>query len=122
MLFYRAALPLSSRTLSYAAGDHPPPPDMGEVAVAKLNPAKQALLVLVYLRNGETFGELAAGFGISPTGRADAREQCVKLRPPARPAPPALGRPGQTARVYRAITHRRNCSPGSGPECYVKRR
>jgi Helix-turn-helix of DDE superfamily endonuclease len=30
-----------------------------------LNPAQQALLVLVYLRNGETFANLAAGFAIS---------------------------------------------------------
>ena len=31
----------------------------------KLNPGRQALLVLAYLRKGETFAELAAGFGIS---------------------------------------------------------
>jgi hypothetical protein len=30
----------------------------------KLNPGRQALLVLAYLRKGETFAELAAGFGI----------------------------------------------------------
>ena len=30
----------------------------------KLNPARQALLVLAYLHKGETFAELAAGFGI----------------------------------------------------------
>jgi DDE superfamily endonuclease/uncharacterized protein UPF0158 len=33
----------------------------------KLNPAKLALLVLVYLRKGETFAQLAAGFGIGTT-------------------------------------------------------
>ena len=31
----------------------------------KLNPGQQALLVLAHLRKGETFAELAAGFGIS---------------------------------------------------------
>jgi Helix-turn-helix of DDE superfamily endonuclease len=31
----------------------------------KLNPGKQALLVLVYLRKGETFDEIAAGFEVS---------------------------------------------------------
>ncbi|MBB6550180.1 hypothetical protein HD593_004975 [Nonomuraea rubra] len=31
----------------------------------RLNPAQQALLVLVYLRKGETFTELSAGFGVS---------------------------------------------------------
>jgi hypothetical protein len=30
----------------------------------KLNPTEQALLVLAYLRKGETFADLAAGFGI----------------------------------------------------------
>src|ERR1035438_5301929 len=30
----------------------------------KLNPGRQALLVLAYLRTGETFAELAAGFGV----------------------------------------------------------
>ena len=30
----------------------------------KLNPGQQALLVLAYLRKGETFAELAAGFGV----------------------------------------------------------
>jgi hypothetical protein len=33
-------------------------------AGAKLSPARQALLVLAYLRKGETFAGLAAGFGI----------------------------------------------------------
>ncbi len=30
----------------------------------KLNPGRQALLVLAYLREGDTFAELAAGFGV----------------------------------------------------------
>ena len=30
-----------------------------------LNPGRQARLVLAYLRKGETFAELAAGFGVS---------------------------------------------------------
>jgi hypothetical protein len=33
----------------------------------KLNPGQQALLVLAYLRMGETFAELAAGFGVGTT-------------------------------------------------------
>ena len=33
----------------------------------KLNPGKQALLVLAYLRKGETFAELAAGFTVGTT-------------------------------------------------------
>ena len=64
MLFYPAALPLSSRTLSYVAGvirRH-----RGKIGSCwrKLSPARQALLVLACLRKGETFAGLAAGFGI----------------------------------------------------------
>jgi hypothetical protein len=33
----------------------------------RLNRGKQALLVLVYLRKGETSAELAAGFGVGTT-------------------------------------------------------
>jgi hypothetical protein len=64
MLSYRAALPLSHRTLAYLTGvirRH-------RAAIGspwrRLSPGKQALLVLVYLRKGETFAEIAAGFGI----------------------------------------------------------
>ena len=67
MLFYRAALPLSSRTLTFVSGvirRH-------RAAIGspwrKLNAGRQALLVLAYLRKGETFAELAAGFGVGTT-------------------------------------------------------
>ena len=65
MLFYRAALPLSRQTLTYVAGiirRH-------RAAIGslwrKLNPGQQALLVLAYLRKGDPFAEIAAGFGVS---------------------------------------------------------
>jgi DDE superfamily endonuclease/Helix-turn-helix of DDE superfamily endonuclease len=64
MLFYRAALPLSRKTLTFVARiirRH-------QISIGspwrKLNPGQQALLVLVYLRKGETFAEVAAGFGV----------------------------------------------------------
>src|SRR5689334_23905783 len=67
MLFYRAALPLSSRSLTFVAGiirRH-------RAAIGspwrKLNAGRQALLVLVYLRKGETFTEVAAGFEVGTT-------------------------------------------------------
>jgi hypothetical protein len=64
MLFYRAALPLSSRTLNFTAGlIRRRRKSIGSLW-RKLNPGQQAMLVLVYLRKGETFTDLAAGFGV----------------------------------------------------------
>jgi hypothetical protein len=67
MLFYRAALPLSSRTLNYVAGIIRRHLKAIGSRWRKLDPARQALLVLAYLRKGETFEDLAAGFGIGRT-------------------------------------------------------
>jgi hypothetical protein len=64
MLFYPAALPLSSQTLSYVTGVIRCHRKKIASAWRKLNPGRQALLVLAYLRKGETFAGLAAGFGI----------------------------------------------------------
>jgi hypothetical protein len=64
MLFYRAALPLSSRTLTYVSGIIRRHRSAAGSRWRKLNPGKQALLVLVYLRKGETFAGLAAGFRV----------------------------------------------------------
>ena len=115
MLFYRAALPLSSRTLTFVSGiirRH-------RAAIGsrwrKLNPGRQALLVLAYLRKGETFAELAAGFGVGTatawryvnetvallaarapklrTGGPGREEGRARLRGPGRHPDP--GRPGR---------------------------
>ena len=67
MLFYRAALPLSSRTLNYAAGIIRRHLKAIGSRWRKLNPGQEALLVLAYLRKGETFAHLAAGSGIGRT-------------------------------------------------------
>ena len=67
MLFYRAALPLSCKTLNYAAGIIRRHLKAIGSRWRKLNPGQQALLVLAYLRKGETFAGLAAGFGIGRT-------------------------------------------------------
>src|SRR6266480_1100995 len=64
MLFYRAALPLSSRTLTYVSGIIRRHRVAAGSRWRKLNPGKQALLVLADLRKGETFADLAAGFGV----------------------------------------------------------
>jgi hypothetical protein len=67
LLFYRAALPLSSRTLNYAAGIIRRHRKAIGSCWRKLNPGRQALLVLAYLRKGETFADLAAGFELGTT-------------------------------------------------------
>ena len=64
MLFYPAALPLSSKTLNYTAGVIRRHRRAIGSPWRRLGPGQQALLVLAYLRKGETFAELAAGFGI----------------------------------------------------------
>jgi Helix-turn-helix of DDE superfamily endonuclease/DDE superfamily endonuclease len=64
MLFYRATLPLSSQTLAYTAGVIRRHRRQIASPWRKLAPGQQALLVLAHLRKGETFAELAAGFGI----------------------------------------------------------
>ncbi len=64
MLFYRAALPLSRQTLTYVAGIIRRHLAAIGSCWRKLNPGQQALLVLVYLRKGETFADIAAGFGV----------------------------------------------------------
>jgi hypothetical protein len=64
MLFYRAALPLSRRTLSYVAGVIRRHRAAIGSCWRKLNPGQQGLRVLAHLRKGETFVDLAAGFGV----------------------------------------------------------
>jgi hypothetical protein len=64
MLFYRAALPLSRKTLTFVAGLIRRHRAWIGSLWRKLNPGQQALLVLAHLRKGETFAELAAGFGV----------------------------------------------------------
>src|SRR3954454_3375853 len=67
MLFYRAALPLSRQTLTFVSGlVRAHRREIGSVWRA-LNPGQQALLVLVYLRKGEPFAQVGAGFGVSTT-------------------------------------------------------
>jgi hypothetical protein len=64
MLFYRAAVPLSRQTLSYVAGIIRRHRRKIGSCWRKLNPGRQALLVLTHLRKGETLAGLAAGFGV----------------------------------------------------------
>jgi hypothetical protein len=67
VLFYRAALPLSHQTLTFVSGlVRAYRREIGTPWRA-LNPGQQALLVLVYLRKGEPFAQVGAGFGVSTT-------------------------------------------------------
>ena len=79
MLFYRAALPLSSRTLTFVSGLIRRHRKSIRSCWRKLNPGQQALLVLVYLRKGETFAELAAGFAVGTTTAWRYVEETVAL-------------------------------------------
>jgi hypothetical protein len=78
MLFYRAALPLSSRTLTFVSGVIPRHRAAMGSPWRKAERGRQALLVLVYLRKGEMYAELAAGFGVVPPRRR------TSARPPGR--------------------------------------
>ena len=79
MLFYRAALPLSRKTLNYTAGIIRRHLKAIGSRWRRLNPGQQALLVLAYLRKGETFAELAAGFGIGRTTAWRYANETVEL-------------------------------------------
>ncbi|MFE3280945.1 transposase family protein [Nocardia sp. NPDC059239] len=67
MLFYRSAASLSRRTLHFVARLIRRHRRSIGSAWRKLDPSRQALLVLAHLRKGETFGDLGAGFEVSTT-------------------------------------------------------
>ena len=93
---FRAFLPCRAAVVppdpQLRGGHHPPPPGLGRVPVAEAQPGQQALLVLAYLRKGETFAELAAGFGVGtatactrrnkPESQKEANRAHAKLRAP----------------------------------------
>jgi hypothetical protein len=64
MLFCPAALPLSRQTLTYTAGIIRRHRKQIGSPWRKPGPSQQALLVLAYLRKGETFTEAGARFGV----------------------------------------------------------
>lgn len=64
MLFYRACLPLSRRTLNLVARTIRVHRKNTGSRWRRLSPAQQALLVLVHLYKGETFTQVAVGFDV----------------------------------------------------------
>src|SRR5438094_6907817 len=79
MQFCPAALPLSRQTLTYTAGVIRRHRTQIGSPWRKLNPGQQALLVLAYLRKGETFADLAAGFAVGVTTAWRYVNETVKL-------------------------------------------
>ncbi|WP_285730545.1 transposase family protein [Nocardiopsis sp. ATB16-24] len=67
MQFHRSALPLSRRTLNLTARTIRAHCARTGSRWRRLDPAAQALLVLVHLYKGEPFTHLAAGFGVDTT-------------------------------------------------------
>jgi len=64
LLTYPACIPLSTRTLSHLAELLRAHRQTIGCRWRRLDPGRQALLVLAHLRNGDTYPRLAAGFGI----------------------------------------------------------
>jgi hypothetical protein len=115
VLFHPAGLPLSAQTLTYAAGVIRRHREKIGPAWRTLNPGRQALLVLACLRNGDTFGELAAGFGdpvltpcrgrSKPASQQEANRAHAPLRSPGERASAPLN----TWRILRRL----RCCPGT---------
>ncbi|GAA1299350.1 hypothetical protein Psi02_62490 [Planotetraspora silvatica] len=64
LLSYPAAIPLSNCTLVRLADLIRAQRAQRRCRWRRLDPGRQALLVLAHLRNGDTYARLAAGFGI----------------------------------------------------------
>jgi hypothetical protein len=93
VLSYPATIPLSSRTLNLLAARIRRHRNQHRSRWRRLDPARQALLALAHLRNGDTYARLAAGFQV---GVATASRQ------PSQAAPrPTLG---WSSRVSRRTT------------------
>jgi hypothetical protein len=91
MLFCPAALPLSRQALTYTAGGVRRHRKQAGSPWRKLNPGRLALLVLAYLRKGESFAELAAGFGV---GTATAWRYVTETVALLAARSPSCGSPG----------------------------
>ncbi|GGV45424.1 hypothetical protein GCM10010182_82190 [Actinomadura cremea] len=67
MLFYRSSLPLSRQTLQYVTGVVGRHRKQAGSKGRALTAGMQALMTLAYLKKGETFAQLGAGFGVGTT-------------------------------------------------------
>jgi DDE superfamily endonuclease/Helix-turn-helix of DDE superfamily endonuclease len=64
LLTYPASIPISTATLTHLSDLLRSAREVNGTRWRRLNPGRQALLVLAHLRNGDTYARLAAGFGI----------------------------------------------------------
>ena len=64
---YPASIPLSSATLTHLSDLPRSARRTKGTRWRRLDPGRQALLVLAHLRNGDTYTRLAAGFGVGVT-------------------------------------------------------
>src|SRR5688572_17853847 len=104
VLFYRSALPLSRQTLDYLAGVIRRHRRKIGSRWRQLNAGRQALLTLAYLRKGETFALLGAGFEVSTsTAWRYAREATELLADRAPTLRPALRRAKAEGHAYLII-------------------
>jgi hypothetical protein len=67
VLFYRSSLPLSRSTLEYLSGVLRRHRTQIRSKGRALTTGQQALMTLAYLKNGETFAQLGAGFKVGTT-------------------------------------------------------
>ncbi len=79
MLLYQAALPLSSRTLTFTARLIRAHRKTIGSRWRVLDPSSQALLTLAYLHQGHTYDQLAPGFGISRATAARRIHETIDL-------------------------------------------
>jgi hypothetical protein len=116
VLFYPAALPLSRQTLAYVSGVIRRHRAQIGSPWRKLPPGRQALLALAYLRQGETFAGLAAGFGNRHRHRLAVRDRNRGAAgcPVPETAQGAAGRPADRARVGGDRRDVKTDRPGGG--------
>jgi hypothetical protein len=131
MLFYPAALPLSSQTLNYAAGVIRRHRRQIGSCWRKLNPGRQALLVLAYLaaflrpgRRGRGWrpcsGRASSGYG-NGWKRVRGPWMCTTWVPVVRaPQPWWLPMPGSQRWWLNALRSRRRCCPYRPGEFYLR--
>jgi hypothetical protein len=79
-------------TLNYVVGDHPPAPEGDWVAVAEAEPGARSPARAGLPAEGETFAELAAGFGVGRTAAWRHVDEVVVLLAARAPKLRAAGR------------------------------